>query len=684
MPDPIDPIEKGIKYLNDEILNLGKGESFPEEKLAEINNKLSEIKDAQGREIFGFDGVNFKVLGNEVKVKGIPGTTQSLPYVDGMNALKEYSAQNASSFSGDFDTETQGRLASEIAKNMSEETGINNDQFTKAQANAIQDFIKKSVEKVDQLRNQELKNAVEDSKYSEEDQQSIESTSDIEVVLRNSSSKFNKLVENFKSKLTEESKAKLAEFDRKAQEIANDNTLNDEQKTEKITGLIDNGTTEMRKNAASEKNAEKAKTWGEWIKEFIKENGGIVELLKAGLKFSAIILAIIFSVQFINKWRRAHTGCLIDVNDPSGNTIKTMKAVNLTCTGQYRNEIGNLQAYTVSSNKDCKVLPTDTPNGTSNGSPNGTPPPRPDGCQTCQSDLNSSSDDCPCPYNDPDNGAYASNWCDNKYLNTTFGSTIYNYRKNYLNWLDALVEVGCLLLGFIPNLLINPIPLGSLLDNLFKLLEMFGIIAAVFLGIYGIFFLLKEFGVIGGRRRGGGESKTVVEVIGQQPSTQPVTSTKPQQPATSAQPQKPATSAQPVVQEIDFGKLTEEEISSLSPENTEKYSKWLQENIVENKTFEQKNPSSRAAEAASSSSSSSSSSTPVSPIPPPIKTVIPFSLSSFSQPGGALKHGEHGSQGAHNFPTTPNLPSLPETPVSVSSQFRPRKKSIRVSRKMIK
>ena len=348
----------------------------------------------------------------------------------------------------------------------------------------------------------------------------------------------------------------------KVDKINNDANLSDEKKEEAIKNIGEKAVKTLVDNAAS-------KTWGEKLMDFWEGIKIFGEFLKFVAYLGSAILLIIFSYDFVNKWAKSHTGCFMDIKDSSNNLKKTHKVKGLTCSNNYRDEMKNFEDYP-DYIKECSTI-TPTP-----------PPPQGDGCQACNEGIKAGTNDCPCPDNSDSRAVYASQWCDNKYLKSPDASFSHNYYKRYYSWMDAFEEIATIAIEFIPGLLLNAPNPGSFLDKLFQLLEGFGIFALVFVGIYGLLWMAKSFGFIGG---GGGKDEKIdihIDESGKRvetPQTSPQTSP---QVVSQAAPQ--ATCA------TDYSKCTKEEldainVASVPPERLEEYNNALQDITVSGQDF---------------------------------------------------------------------------------------------------
>lgn len=541
--------------------------------IAEVNQKIIDPNkqyslENDGNLKFGntvIDFIKFDANGNPVKDANGNEVKQS--YTDRISDLVK-------KIQGNVPEESKTSLndtTQEIAQEIGEKIGLNNEalqKFTTAKSDALKQSLQPVLEnaasepqssKAAQAVTSEV---VEKTGLNNENAERIapkEPTTSAALKERAANPKdIDKVLIDAYSKAIPEEARKA--FQDKATKIANDTEMTKEAKEEALQNLLRDTILENVDKFASETWREKLSRWGDYIIEAFKLLGG---LLMFALNLLPAIILIIFSYEFIDRWAKSHTGCFMDMYDSSNTLKKSYKVKGLTCSNDYRNAMKDFEDYPDYIKECTKITPTPAP---------------PQGCQTCDEGIKAGTSDCPCPDRSDSRGVYASQWCDSKFLTSSDGTFSHKYYKRYYSWMDAFEEVGAMFVGFVTGF--NPLPDGSFLGKLFQLLEGFGIIALVFVGIYGLLWMAKSFGFLGG---GGKESGTTTVVIEEEKHHG---ETVPQASAMVSQ----ATSKPQVTCATDYSKCTKEELDAINValiplERLEEYNNALQDITVSGKDF---------------------------------------------------------------------------------------------------
>ena len=473
MEDPI-KLADLTDTINREILSSENG-IIDQAAQERINTKIKSVNDEIKTEIkFSFDGTNLKYGQTEIKIKN--SKNEPVSYKEG---LIDWRTKVVDSI-GVRDSDALNSASTIISNSVGEAIGLEGDaldKFKQANTEAIKQQLKPVLNQAgsDPVSTDPARRAVQESGIDPKNAPQAPRTAQQVKDMVQNNVKFKSIYDSFIKQIGEE-KAKV--FNEEATKIENDTSKTNEQKEQALQDLVNDGFKKWAENSLSDTWSEKLKSFGKGIIEAFKLLGG---LLQFALYLLPAILAIIFAYEFIDKWAKQHTGCLMDLKDITQGTKKTYKVQGLTCTSTYRDAMGDFEDFPDFKKECTTITPIPAP---------------PDGCQICEKGIITGTDDCPCPDNNDSRGLFASKWCDNKFLTSTDPKFSHNYQKKYCSWMDAFEEVAAMIIGFIAGF--NPLPEGSFLGKLFQILEALAILALVFVTIYGLLWISKRFGFLGG------------------------------------------------------------------------------------------------------------------------------------------------------------------------------------------
>ena len=559
MAEPIDPSpsEAGGKVteaIDKEIIEA-KGGILSPEAIERIQTEVQKVNDSLKTED-KFEYKNGELKFGQATIKlTIADGQQPLSYTEGMSGIVERINNNASTESKNDIQDT----CENIARQIGVQIGLEGDAlqiFTDAKATGLKQTFTQELNRVAELpQSSEAAKAATSEIVDQKglNNENAEQTAPQEprtpadaasLQQRAANPKgIDKVIIDSYSKVIPEEAQKA--FQDKATKIANDTKMTIEEKETALEKLFTDTLKENIDKLGSETWGEKLSRWGGYLIEAFKLLGGF---LMFALNLLPAILLIIFSYGFVERWAKSHTGCFMDMSDSSNTVKKSYKVKGLTCSNDYRNAMDNFQDYPDYIKECTKITPIPAP---------------PQGCQPCDDGIKAGTSDCPCPDNSDPKGVYASQWCDSKFLTSSDGTFSHNYYKRYYSWMDAFVEIGSIFTGFITGF--KPLTDGSFLGKLFQLLEGFGILALVFVGIYGLLWMAKNFGIIGGK--GGNGTTVVIEEEKHHGETYQTTPQVATQVATQVTPQ--ATCA------TDYSKCTKDELDNMPvPTDDEKFQEY--------------------------------------------------------------------------------------------------------------
>jgi len=326
----------------------------------------------------------------------------------------------------------------------------------------------------------------------------------------------------------------------KIDKIINDGNLDEEGKKAAYEDLVD----KLKNDAKEKATTEDKRSRLEWIGDKLKSSWDIISVLG---KLGAVIFLIVFSVGFINSYRKERSGCFVDIIDPKTNSVKkTYKIVGLSC-GDYRKSGKYYQDYGNQYQKECIQAgsgPTPVP----------IPPKNPSGCGSCDQEITKSDGNCPCPFKDSQvEDPYASTFCDDSFLVSSDPTFPHHYFKRYCTFEDGVADLVVLMADLIGDIADSGGAIGDFIRTILNLVKYGAIIAVVFVIIYALFFILQRFNFIGGGG-GKGDGTPVVVQIDERGKTNPQQVAE-QQPSVTPQPSVKASGPSSVDQQ-----LSEEEI----------------------------------------------------------------------------------------------------------------------------